>query len=169
MRLALVGVVLALLAGCSSDPSKGYSFASTYPAGVQTVVVPVFENVTFYPGLEVQLTEAVMKELQARSGLKVVRASSADSRLSGTITDAQLRRLTLDKTTGLVQEQAFQVTVDFEWRDVRSGRVIMSRRNFAAADTFVPARPTGERIEVGEAGAVQRLARDIVAEMRSAW
>ena len=164
------GVLVALgLVGCSSDPSKGYSFSSTYPAGVQTVVVPVFENLTFYPGLEVQVTEAVMKELQSRSGLKVVKASSADSRLSGTITDAQLRRLTLDKTTGLVQEQAFQVTVDFEWRDVRSGRVIMSRRNFAAADTFVPARPTGERIEVGQAGAVQRLAKDIVAEMRSAW
>ena len=162
MLMALIAAA-GLITGCSSDPRKGYSFASTYPAGVQTVTVPVFENLTFYPGLEVQLTEALIKQIQATSGLRVVGAGSADSRLSGTITDAQLRRLTLDKTTGLVQEQAFQVTIDFEWRDIRSGKVIMSRRDFAAA------RPTGERLETGQAGAVQRLARDIVAEMRSAW
>lgn len=159
----------ATIAGCSSDPTRGYSFASTYPEGVRTVTVPMFQNQTYYTGLEVQLTEAVIKQVQSGSGLKVVSSANADSRLTATITDAQLRRLTLDKTTGLVQEQAFQLVVDFEWRDARSGKVIMSRRNFAATDTFVPARPGGERIEVGQQGAVQRLARDMVTEMRSSW
>ncbi|HYE62822.1 MAG TPA: LPS assembly lipoprotein LptE [Phycisphaerales bacterium] len=162
-------LALLLLTGCSSNPSKGYSFASTYPEGVRTVTIPVFDNRTYYPGLEVQLTEAVIKQVQASSGLKVVSAANADSRLIATITDAQLRRLTLDKTTGLVQEQAFQLTIDFEWRDARSGKVLMSRKNFAATDTFVPARPTGERIETAQHGAIQRLARDVVAEMRASW
>jgi hypothetical protein len=165
---ALVLGVSALL-GCSSDPSKGYSFNSTYPQGVRTVTVPVFENTTFYPGLEVQLTEAVIKELQATSGLKVVSAANADSRLYATITEAQLRRLTLVRGTGLVQEEAFQLTINFEWRDSRTGKPILARNNFAATDAFVPARQAGEPIEVGQIAAIQRLARDMVHEMRSSW
>jgi hypothetical protein len=166
---AAFGLAGLALSACSTDASKGYSFASTYPDGVKTVTVPVFGNQTFYPGLEVQLTEAIVKQVQVSSGLKVTSAEHADSRLTGTITNAELRRQTLDKTTGLVQEQAFQLTIDFEWRDARSGKVITSRKNFAATDTFIPARPAGERIEVGQQGAIQRLARDIVSEMRSSW
>jgi hypothetical protein len=168
LALSTVAAMLVLPA-CSSDASKGYSFASTYPEGVKTVTVPVFDNRTFYPGLEVQLTEAIVKQLQASSGLKVTSAAHADSRLTGSITGAELRRQTLDKTTGLVQEQAFQLTIDFEWRDARSGKLLTARKNFAATDTFIPARPSGERIEVGQQGAIQRLARDIVSEMRSSW
>jgi hypothetical protein len=159
----------AIFPACASDAGKGYSFSSTYPDGVKTITVPVFDNKTFYPGLEVSLTEAVIKQLQSQSGLRVTSAAQADSRLAGAITNAELRRQTLDKRTGLVQEQAFQLTIDFEWRDSRSGKVIVSRKNFAATDTFIPARPSGERIEVGQQGAIQRLARDIVAEMRSSW
>ncbi len=167
--LALLPGALLAMAGCASDPSSGYSFASTYPANVKTIAVPVFDNLTFYPGLEVQLTEAVIKQLQASSGLRVVGAENADTRLHVVITDVRMRRLTLQRTTGLVQEEALQMSIDFDWRDNRSGKTIISRTNFAAADTFVPARPSGERIEVGQLGVIQRLAHDIVAEMRSSW
>lgn len=166
------GLLVALLAavpGCSSDPSRGYSFATTYPQGVRTVAVPIFDNQTFYPGLEVQLTEAVIKQLQASSGLRVTSGDNADSRLHAVITDVTLRRLNLEHTTGLVQEQALQMTIDFDWRDSRSGKLLVSRTAFSATETFIPARPTGERIEVGELGAIQRLAKDIVAEMRGTW
>jgi hypothetical protein len=62
-----------------------------------------------------------------------------------------------------------QITVDFEWRDNRSGEVLKARRNFSAADSFVPSRPSGERLELGENAAAQRLARDMVNELRGAW
>jgi hypothetical protein len=157
------------LAGCAADPSQGYSFSSTYPKGVKTVTIPTFDNYSFNPGLEVQLTEAIIKEVQRSSGIRVTTAEQADSRLHGVITKVQLRRLTLNDITALTQEQAVQLTVDFEWKDNRTGKVLVSRKNFSATDTYVPARPVGERIEVGEEATIQRMARDIVAEMRSAW
>lgn len=156
-------------AGCSSDPHKGYSFASTYPAGVHTVSIPVFDNYSKTPGIEAMVTEAVIKEVQRSTGLKVVSADTADSRLTGVVTGVDLRRLTLDRTTGYVQELAVTITVDFDWKDNRSGKVIVGRRGFAASDTFVPAKPSGERIETGQAGAAQRLAKDLVHELRGAW
>lgn len=163
-------VILAVgIAACHSDPSRGYSFASTFPEGVNSISVNVFENQTFAVGLERDVTEAVIKELQRSTPLLVVRAGSADSDLVGIITSAEMQRLSLDSQTGLAQELAVQITVDFDWRDRRSGKLLSSRRNFTATDTFVPARQTGERLEVGQTSAAQRLAKELVADLRADW
>jgi len=168
-----VAVVLALgllgLAGCASDPRQGYSSASTYPDNVRTVSVPVFENYTYDPGLEAEVTEAVIKELQRSTPLRVVASGKADSALKGIIKRSELRRLSVQKGTGFVQEMGVTITVDFDWQDARTGAMLVSRREFAAADTFVPARPSGERIDTGRSGAVSRLAHDLVSELRSNW
>ncbi len=129
----------------------------------------MFDNHAFAPGLEVELTEAIIKQIQATPGLKVVQSASADSELSGLITTADLRHLTVNSTTGLVQEMAYTITVDFDWIDNRTGKPIARRRGFSASDTFVPASMTRERLEVGRTGTAQRLARDIVHELRSEW
>jgi len=163
--LALSGVV----AGCHSDPSRGYSFDSTYPEGVNSISVNVFENETFAVGLEREVTEAIIKEIQRSTTLMVVREGTADSDLVGVITEAEMQRLSLDSQTGLSQELAVQVTVDFDWRDRRSGKLLASRRTFTSTDTFVAARQTGERLEVGQTSAAQRLAKEIVADLRSDW
>lgn len=165
----LWALMLAWAGACASDPRRGYSFASAMPEGVSTVQVPVFENYTFDVGLEAELTEAVIKELQRSSGVRVVQGAGADSTLRAAITASDLRRLTLERGTGMVQEVALTITIDFDWKDNRSGRILTSRRNFAASDTFVPARPTGETIDTGRHAAVQRLARDVVAELRTGW
>ncbi|CAG0979952.1 hypothetical protein PHYC_01711 [Phycisphaerales bacterium] len=169
LAAALAALTLLVLASCASDPRKGYTFASSFPEGVRTVQVPVFENYTFDVGLESELTEAIIKELQRTSGIKVAQGSGADSTLKGAITKSELRRLTLDRSTGLVQEVALTIIIDFDWKDNRSGEILASRRNYAASDTFVPSRPTAERIDAGRHAAVQRMARDLVAELRSGW
>ena len=171
LGLLCSGVAAWLLApaGCASDPHAGYSFASTFPTDVKTVSVPIFENYTDDPGLEAEVTEAVIKELQRSSGIRVVQGGAADSTIRGVVTGSELRRLSLQAKTGLVQEVGLTLTIDFDWVDSRSGKVLVSRKSFAAADTFVPAHPTGERIETGRHGAAQRLARDLVQELRSAW
>lgn len=80
-----------------------------------------------------------------------------------------LRPLSTGRQTGMVQELSLEVVCDFTWKDNRSGKVLVAQRNFMAARSFVPANGVGERIEIGEDAAVQQLARDIVAEMRSGW
>lgn len=158
--------------GCASDPRSGYSTSTTFPEDISTVSVPVFKNTSTTAGIEAGVTEAIIKELQRQSGMRVVSGEGgggADSRLRGVITQVQLRKLSVRSGTGLVQELAYQITVDFDWKDERTGKVLVSRREFTATDTFVPATGVGERIEVGLNATTQRLARDIVNEMRSAW
>jgi hypothetical protein len=163
---AFVGA--GLMAACSSDPTRGYSLRPAYDTGVRTIAVPVFENPTFYHGLEADLTEAIVKEIQARTPWVVV-TGSAETTLSGSITDLQMRPLTESRSTGLVEDVALVMTVDFEWRDARTGEYIVRRREFSATESFVPARPSNERLELGQQAVVQELARAIVSEMRSSW
>lgn len=167
---ALAAALVCGSAGCSSDPTRGYSFRSTYGENVRTVAIPVWDNQSFAYGLEVHLTDALIKEIQRTTPWVVTSAdNAAQTTLTGAITDATLRQLTTSSATGLVQEMAVEVVVDFEWRDARSGRVLVSRRNFRAMESFVPARPTSERLELGQHAAVQEIARAIVAELRSNW
>ncbi len=161
--------VLLAAASCASDPSKGYSFRTTRPEGVRTVAVPLWENRTFSKGLEVQLTEAIVKEIQRSTPWVVTGRDNADTVLSGVIVDTRLRAMSIGRVTGLVLEQAVEISVDFDWRSRGTGKVLISRRSFEGLGSFVPAQGTQERLELGQAVTVQELARDIVAELRSNW
>lgn len=167
---SLVGFLFAVLvAGCSSDPTKGYSFSSSFSSDMRTIHVPIFENPTFARGLEIELTDAIIKEIQRSTPWTVASADSAQTQLTGKISDAVLRRLSTGRGSGLAQELAYTITVEFEWKDARNGKVLVSRNNFSASDSFIPTQGLNERIEVGQHGAIQRLARDIVGELRSNW
>ncbi len=168
--LTLAAALLAGLAwGCASDPRRGYSFESTYAAGVRTVCVPIFKNDTFARGVEFELTDAIVKEIQRTTPWRIVGPEHADATLSGAITESRLRTLTTDRVTGYSQEVAVILTVDFDFRDLRSGQTLAARRGFSAAETFIPVGGVRERLEVGEQATVQELAQAIVAELRSNW
>ncbi|MFM9996291.1 MAG: LPS assembly lipoprotein LptE [Phycisphaerales bacterium] len=167
--LCCFAALLLCCFSCASDPADGYSFKSTYAEDVRSVAVPIVENRTFTKGLEVRLTEAIIKEIQRSTPWVVTSRDRADAVFAGAITDSRLRAMSIARGTGLVLEQAVELSVDFDLRLARSGRVLVSRRSFDGVASFVPSRGTGERIELGEAAAVQELARDIVAELRSNW
>jgi len=159
----------ALQTGCASDPTEGYAAMSIFPEGIATVSVPIFENKTFVRDVEFDLTDALVKEITARTPYRVTSESRADTMLSGTIVRVELSQVSKSPATGLTEEMIVSVVVDFEWRDLRVGRPMILRKNFAGHGLFVPSQPTGERIELGRFSAVQHLARDIVNELQAPW
>lgn len=166
LAAALLSVAPHALIGCATD----YAFASSYDESIRTVAVPIWENTTFAHGLEFQLTEALIKEIHRTTPWKVINTQGqSDASLTGSIVSAELRKLSTQPDSGLVQELATEVVVAFEFKDTTTGRIFVARRNFRAADAFVPGPGAGERIEQAQTGAVDRLARSIVAELRQAW
>ena len=165
----LIAPLCLLFGACSSDPTQGYSFRSARQSNIHTVCVPVFDNQSYFHGLENELTEAIVKEIQRETPWVVVNTGAAQTTLTGSITDGRLQPLSTSSTSGMVMEQGVQLTVDFEWRDSRTGEVLVSRKNFTALQSFVPARGTGESIDLGEHAAIQQLATGIVNELRSSW
>lgn len=168
--LALLSMgALLMLTGCSGDPTLGYSAASTYDTKVRTIAVPIFDNETFDYHAEVLLTEAIIKEIQQTTPWRVVNQGSADTTLTGVISESQIRRTASKRGIGYAQEQAVELTVDFEWKDNRTGQALITRRGFSAAEIFAASRPVQERVEVGLHATIQKLATDIVSELRSNW
>jgi len=173
--ISIVGVCFALAwalgsgSGCSSDPTRGYSFASVYDNSIQSVSIPIFRNETTSRGLEVQLTESLIKELQRRTPWHLAKSDRADTTLLGVITNTELSVLSDDPQSGLVQEQAVRITIRFEWRDNRSGKILVARDGYSASAVFSPARNVGDRLELGQRNAIEELASDVVSEMRSGW
>ncbi len=168
--LCLAGcAAIAGAAGCASDPAAGYAAATTFPGGISTVAVSVFENDSYNRNLAFQLTDALIKEIEARTPYKVTSEGRADTILTGRIRNVQLNQLSKSPLTGLSEEVAFRVTIDMNWRDLRTGEPLLALESYTADSLFVPSRPTSEPIEVGEFGVVQALARDIVSDMRADW
>ena len=172
-RLVIVLAAISLmshgLAGCASDPTVGYSTRSTYTTQVRTVALPIFENATFDRGVEFDLADALVKEIEARTPYKVTSPERADTVLSGSIRSVRRDAISKSRLTGLSEEVVLGVTVDFVWKEQRTGRVLLERTGFAAQGLFLPSPPSGEPVELAEFAAVQQLARDIVGIMRSDW
>ncbi|MBY0112064.1 MAG: hypothetical protein K2Y21_04525 [Phycisphaerales bacterium] len=169
LGIAAVGLgALLALTSCASDPRQGYSFKTTFDTETRTVQVPIFRNNTYFHGVEAQLTEAIIKEIQSKTPWIIDPSPAADTTLSGTITNVELKRTATDPS-GFVQEYGYVITVNFDWVDNATGKTLASRRSFSAADTFVPVRGVSEKIEYGQASAAQRLAKDVVSEMRTQW
>jgi hypothetical protein len=176
--LPLLTCLLAALlcVSCASTPANtedsaktGYTHGNLYRSDVHSVAVPIFENRTFTTGIERELTDAIIKEIQTRTPYFIAPPDRADTELVGVITAVEKSRLNRARGSGLVREMIVKVTVNFEWRDQRTGKVFAARKDFQAGDEYIASLPVSERPEIGQFGASQAMAREIVAAMRDQW
>jgi len=167
-RLASALVSAAIFACCLGC---GYTTGGSFPEQYATVAVPIFENRTFYEteGLSRELTEAIVKHVEQRTPYTTARGGRADTELSGVITSVDQRLLSRNPDTGLPEQLEVTVTIDWQWKDQRTGETIVDRRGFSAVGRYLPATPIGEPYEAAQHAAVDKLARDIVSAMRGDW
>jgi hypothetical protein len=101
------------------------------------VAVPIFANNDFHRGVEFRLTEAVIKQLEARAPYKVVPRERADTILEGQINKVSLGSISRDYQTNLVREQILVILMDLTWKDLRTGQVLLQRKNFSRQGCFI--------------------------------
>lgn len=160
------------LTGCGysrtgSDPSGDYQWRSLYREDVKTVAVPIFTTRDFRRGVEFQLSKALVNQIEAKTPYKVVAKERADTILEGQITSIRVNTLSSDSQVAIPQEQLYIITVDFLWKDLRSGRILVERRNFEQTTPYYPTLGEGEWL--GSQQAAERLALGIVQELQADW
>ncbi len=173
--LAAAAVSLLLIAGCgyqqAGAPPRGdivpYKWSSLYRTDVHTVAVPIFTNRTFRRGVEFNLSKAIVNQLEAHSPYKVVDRERADTILEGEIVNIRVRTLSEDAHSSLPQEQLYLVTVNFTWKDLRSGRILVQRSDYEQTAPYYPT--LGEGQFTGSQQNVERLALAIVQELQADW
>lgn len=178
----LLGVILLLaLAGCgynrgdasqasttaASGGAGGYHWSSVYRQDVRTVAVPIFSNKDFQRGVEFSLTKAIVNQMEAKTPYKVVPRERADSILEGEIVSVRVNTLSEDRFSAIPQEQLLDITVNFTWKDLRTGKILVSRRGWEQTATYYPT--LGEGRFTGTQSAAERLALAIVQELQSDW
>ncbi len=169
-RAAIIATTICtLFTGCASDPTAGYAFRATFRDNVASITIPIFENDSFERSVEFELTDAIIKEVEARTPYKVTSGTRADTILSGRIARIERDVISRSPLTGLNEEVVYRVYVDFEWNDLRTGRTLIHREAFEGQGVYHPSRPIGSPSELGAIAAVQQLASDIVDELRSDW
>lgn len=167
-KIFAIGLSLTA-AGCGyqgGDPG-GYSQTTLFRQDVRTVAVPIFESKSFHRGVEFQLTKAIVQQIETTTPYKVVDAERADTVLEGQVVEVALSNISSDSRAAIPQEQLYKVTVNFVWKDLRSGKILVDRRNFEQTSTFYPT--LGEGRFVGSQQATEQLARGIVQELQADW
>ena len=165
-----------LLAGCgyrshnsaTTQPDKpGYTWNSLYRQDIGSVAVPTFTSTSFQRGVEFSLSKAVVNQLEASTPYKVLPREKADTVLEGEIVNADVANLSNDRTAAIPQEQMLTLTINFVWKDLRSGQILCERRGFEQSATCYPT--LCESRFTGTQQAVERLANAIVQELQADW
>jgi hypothetical protein len=171
---AALGAFATSLCGCgyqqtgsTANATGGYRWSTLYRGDVHSVAVPIFANKTYYRGYEFNLTKAVVNQLELRSPYKVMPKERADTILEGEIDHVRVRTLGLSRTAIIPQEQLLEFSVNFTWRDLRTGKIYVKRQDFRQTAQYYPT--LGEGQSVGEQQDVERLALAIVEQLEADW
>lgn len=160
-------ILLALLWAISLN-GCGYATRGLYSPDIETVSVPIFQSTGFRRDVELQLTEKVVKAIEAQTPFKVVQ-SGADTELRGKILNyfkAPFGEDGADNPRGGLMMINLAVT----WVDNRSGNVIKE-----STQTFTINESASYVIDLGQTQATAQekiyddMADYVVSMMQAPW
>jgi hypothetical protein len=163
---ALMGLVL--VAGC------GYTVGPAFGPEIRSVHVPVFKTDSFRRGFELQLTEAVQKQIQQTTTFRLAKEPGADTRLLGRIVDIT-KRVENQNRYDDPRELELGIAVEVRWEDCRTGQVIAQQTfpvtsAMAQAITQASFAPeAGQSLATATKDGLDQLSRKIVQLMEAPW
>jgi hypothetical protein len=168
-KFAVFWLFAALAGGCGyqSGSDAGWHWGTVYRQDIHSVAVPVFTSRDFHRNVEFQLSDALAKKIEEYTPYKVEPRERADTVLEGEIVSITPSMLSLNPFTATPQEEEYSVVVNFTWKDLRTGKILVTRQGFEQATTYFP--NLGEGQYVASQNTVERLALGIVNEMEGPW
>jgi len=126
---------LAMLAGCNWDghfTMLGYSTRPNFDEKLKTIYVPIFKNKAFqwtpHRGAEMELTRAVIREIEATTPMKVISdCNRADTELLGTLVTLNKNLLNRNQQNE-VREGEIALGVELVWRNLRTQQILSNPR-----------------------------------------
>ncbi|MCX5686126.1 MAG: LPS assembly lipoprotein LptE [Candidatus Omnitrophica bacterium] len=177
-RLSLVFFISILLfvSGC------GYTTRSLLPSDFKNIRVENFKNdikitaeqsdqrmyVGYRPGMEIELTKAVIDAFLMDGNLKIARESNADIILTGTLTDFKRDALRYDANNN-VEEYRIKLIVNMELENAKTGALVWKESGFAGETTYRTSGSLAKSEASSIRNAIADLARRIVERTVEAW
>jgi hypothetical protein len=166
MLLCLGLAAGGLLGGCGG--AGGYTNASLFPSDIATVYLEMFDNRSFRRGVEYTLTDALAKRIEALTPYKIVSdRDRADSIVSGQLVAIGEGLLTIERDTGRAMEKEVLLTAVVNWKNLRTGRLMLNNQNVTATASFSEFQ--SQDFTYASAVAANKLAMNIVQLMENPW
>lgn len=158
----MVGLTLGLGAtGCS------YHVRQPFPQNVRTVFVEMFQSRDFRRNLEFYLTESLQKRILQDTPYRIAEKQTADTLLTGEILEVRQGVLGRNFQTGKPSEQEVTFIIRFQWKDLRTGQVLIDQPRFVQSVEYIP--PVGENFYDASVRGMDELAERIVQQMMESW
>lgn len=168
----LLAVLTPLAAGCGA---YRMGVRSLYPTDIQTVYVPMVESASFRRNLGEQLTEALVRQINAKTPLRVVDSPQADSVLNVTLV-SDTKRVTVVSPTDEPRETNMNYQVRVAWvsrhGDMLAQDVLPLAPELAITDVGQDAylyTEIGQTVLTTQLQIAERLAEQIVGLMEAPW
>lgn len=173
MRFTFLLPLLAFIfSGCA-----GYTLGPIKPKlmrNVQTIAVPMLKNETLEPRLEVQVTNAIIQQLQLDGTYRVARENNADAILEGTIVEME-RRPARSVAGNVLRTREYVLTLQVRYRlyERATGRELFSRvvtgnTNFFVSGISLVADVRGDEQQAIPLAA-EELAVRTVSQISEGW
>jgi len=127
----------------------------------------MFESREFRRELEFELTEAVQKRIGMDTPYRIESRRTADVLITGEILSVSNRTFGSDLETDQPRQIGSTITVRFQIKDLRDGRILVDRPRFVYQATYIP--PLAESFNKGMVRGIDGLAEQIVQELETAW
>lgn len=161
----IVAGIIFLPMGCGA-----YRLGTTLPDNLKTVYVPTFKNTTYQPGIEVDITDAVVSQFRKDGNLQPVSQNEADTILLGEITGWERRVMGYTgKDDNEVEEYRLYVVAVIAFKDRSTGKLLVARQKIRGYTDFYLEGDMTEAEESAEPEAYKDLARRIVDHVVSIW
>ncbi len=157
-RVGLAALLIGLSAGLTAC---GYALVGAgrgnLPETASTISIPTFVNETIRVGLEQQITDAVLREMSARTKLKPVSGSSSpDLEMTGRLMSYSVVAVRFDPE-GRALEYEISVTAQVKLLDKKSDKVLFENPGYLYRQPYnVPPQTSYADVETL---AIQALAR----------
>ncbi|OGW86150.1 MAG: hypothetical protein A3A81_05175 [Omnitrophica bacterium RIFCSPLOWO2_01_FULL_45_10b] len=170
-RISWIALFLTtcLLSGC------GYTQQAHLPSDIKTVTVKTFKNeippdeqFAYRPGLEIELTNAIIDRIIFDGNLKIVDESKADAVLEGAVISYKQEGLRYDRLDS-VQEYRLFLVVKFKLVDRKTKKVIIEEPNFSGRAEFFVSRSPAVTRRTAANDATTDLARSLVDRIVEEW
>ncbi|MHC4075039.1 MAG: LptE family protein [Planctomycetota bacterium] len=164
-------VVLFLLicigiSGCGA--MKGYSSEPVFPAQLNSVYVEMFDNRSFWRGIEYELTDALAKRIEAQTPYKIVsNRDKADSVISGQIIGVTQSVISSERQTGRALEKDVELRVIVSWKDLKTGQLLLDSASVSDSASF--SEWQNQSFSYASTLAANNLAKRIVELMEKPW
>jgi hypothetical protein len=160
----------------------GYTTGSLLPSRLKTIYVDNFKNkieigkevtesarYTLYrPGLENDVTDAVVERFVFDGNLKIAPEEDADLILRGDLVGYRQDALRYDSNDN-VEEYRINITVDLELKDIAKDKLLWNEKGFAGESTYKTTGRFATSEDTAREEAIEDLARRIVERTIEGW